>query len=109
MKQLFALVLLAMLAGCVTIPEDQLKPPKVLEQQNITETPVAEPVALPAAPVPNVTLPPAQNTSLAPLPKVSQVIHQTVQQNSSPSQSWSTEPLQIEEGQTMHIVVQKTK
>ncbi len=110
MKQLFALVLLAMLAGCVTIPEDQLKPPKILTQ-NITEVPAAEPVALPAAPVPNVTLPPAQNTSLAPLPKVSQVIHQTVQQNSSPSpsQSWSTEPLQIEEGQTMHIVVQKTK
>jgi len=113
MSKLFALVLLAMLAGCVTIPEDQLKPPKIL-QQNITEAPVAAPVALPAAPAPNVTLPPAQNASLAPLPKVSQVTHQTVQRNSSkpniPSQaSWSIEPLQIEEGQTMRVVVQKAK
>ena len=116
MKKLIALVLLLLAAAaCVQIPEEELKPPAHQEaqpQQNITEV-VAPPVALPPA---NVTLP-MQNVSnaLAPLPKtnastITRPSTTTAKNNSLPKTSgWTTEPLQIQEGETMRIVLQKPK
>jgi len=110
MKWFALIAVLALLAGCVQIPEAPAQPaPEQKEEAPApqeTVTPVEQP------PAPNGTQPlaplPAENKTTTVLPKAA--VNTTLSSNSTTSKAsgWTTEPLQIEEGETLRVVLKKT-
>jgi hypothetical protein len=91
-----------MLAACVNIPEEDLAPPKILQEQE--SGPVAEPAERIPEPVHNQS--PEEPKTAAVKPKAT-VVNSTPSAQQQSQYAWSTEPLSIGEGETKVIYIKQ--
>jgi hypothetical protein len=120
MKRLLATIaLLALIAGCVNIPDEQLKPIE-LPQENAAPAPEAQepaPVANESTtePLPLAPLPVNKTSKPAVMPKSTVVNSSSTAPTTTQLKAgkanvpttWTTEPLSIAEGETKIIYVSK--
>ncbi len=104
-----------LLAGCVNIPEEEpvitpvISPePQVVVKETAPNATPAQNVSTPLAPLPEPPKPNKTNTSsMAVMPKAT-TVNSSLASN-QPNPTWTTEPLQASEGETVRVIIQKPK
>lgn len=120
MKRLLATIaLLALIAGCVNIPEEQLKPVELPQEDTAAAPEATEPAANESAaePLPLAPLPTNKTSKPAIMPKATVVNSSPTTQATAPMKAgkanvpttWTTEALSIEEGETKIVYVVQPK
>lgn len=117
MKRLLAMIaLLALIAGCVNIPEEQLKPVE-LPQDDTAASEAQEPAANATEPLPLAPLPTNTTSKPAMMPKATVVNSSSTAPTTTQLKAgkanvpttWTTEALSIEEGETKIVYVSQPK